>query len=146
MGVRRTTIKEGDGKNKPKPGDVLQMHYTGTFAANGQIFDSSHKPDQMGNAGKPLQFTIGHGQVIRGWDVGVAEMSLGEKAKLQISSDFAYGRAGIPRVIPPNADLDFEVELLAINDLTAEDPMDAVMKYGPYACLGLIALKVCGCL
>ena len=103
------TIRAGDGINFPKNGEKVTVHYTGTLANNGQKFDSSV------DRGQPLQFTIGVGQVIRGWDEGVIQMSLGQKAKLLISSDFAYGAAGAGGVIPPNADLVFEVELLKIN-------------------------------
>jgi len=86
------------------------MHYHGTLAANGQKFDASR------DRGRPFQFTIGVGKVIRGWDEGVMQMSLGEKAILHISSDYGYGAHGAGHgLIPPNADLDFEVELLAIN-------------------------------
>eukprot|EP00549_Striatella_unipunctata_P024736 CAMPEP_0118715104 /NCGR_PEP_ID=MMETSP0800-20121206/26662_1 /TAXON_ID=210618 ORGANISM="Striatella unipunctata, Strain CCMP2910" /NCGR_SAMPLE_ID=MMETSP0800 /ASSEMBLY_ACC=CAM_ASM_000638 /LENGTH=128 /DNA_ID=CAMNT_0006621181 /DNA_START=75 /DNA_END=461 /DNA_ORIENTATION=- len=108
MGVNKETIKEGDGTNFPKEGDQLTMHYTGTLASDGSRFDSSV------SRGKPFQFVIGIGQVIRGWDEGVMKMSLGEKAMLKISSDFGYGARGAPGAIPPNADLNFEVELLAI--------------------------------
>ena len=79
------------------------------YLQDGSVFDSSHK------RGRPFQFVIGVGQVIRGWDEGVAQMSLGEKAKLFISSDYGYGARGAGNVIPPNADLIFEVELLKIN-------------------------------
>mmetsp|Transcript_25625 Transcript_25625/g.64593 ORF Transcript_25625/g.64593 Transcript_25625/m.64593 type:complete len:139 (+) Transcript_25625:287-703(+) len=108
MGVEVQTITPGDQKNYPKQGQKLSMHYTGTLASNGQEFDSSHKRN------KPFQFTIGLGQVIRGWDEGVIKMSVGEKAKLIITSDFGYGAQGAGGVIPPNADLIFEVELLEI--------------------------------
>jgi FK506-binding protein 1 len=64
---------------------------------------------------RPFTFTIGVGQVIQGWDEGVMQMSLGEKAKLHITSDYGYGARGAGGVIPPNADLVFEVELLQIN-------------------------------
>jgi len=86
------------------------MHYSGTLASNGNKFDSSY------DRGKPFQFTIGKSEVIQGWDEGVMKMSLGEKAKLLIDSDFGYGSAGAGGVIPPNADLVFEVELLGIGD------------------------------
>lgn len=85
------------------------MHYHGTLASNGQKFDASR------DRGRPFQFTIGIGQVIKGWDEGVMQMSLGEKSMLRITSDFGYGARGAGGVIPPNADLNFEVELLAIN-------------------------------
>ena len=83
--------------------------YSGTLASNGEKFDSSI------DKGRPFRFKIGVGKVIRGWDEGVMLMSLGEKAILHISSDYGYGSRGVQGYIPPNADLDFEVELLEIN-------------------------------
>jgi FK506-binding protein 1 len=109
MGVTKDVMHPGDGKTFPKKGDRLTMHYHGTLASNGQKFDASR------DRGRPFQFTIGVGQVIRGWDEGVMTMSLGEKATLRISSDYGYGARGAGGVIPPNADLVFEVELLSIN-------------------------------
>merc|ERR1711865_423785 len=103
------TIKAGDGATFPKKGDKLSMHYTGTLASNGTKFDSSV------DRGQPFSFNIGTGQVIKGWDEGVIKMSLGEKANLKISADYGYGSQGAGGVIPPNADLNFEVELLKIN-------------------------------
>jgi FKBP-type peptidyl-prolyl cis-trans isomerase len=84
-------------------------HYTGTLAADGSKFDSSL------DRGDPFAFTIGVGQVIKGWDEGVIQMSLGEKAKLEIPSEMGYGSRGAGGAIPPDADLVFEVELLKIN-------------------------------
>lgn len=110
MGVTKEIITEGDGKTFPKQGDQLTMHYTGTLTDGGKQFDSSV------SRGRPFQFVIGIGQVIQGWDEGVIQMSLGEKATLQISSDYGYGTRGAPGAIPPNADLTFQVELLAIGD------------------------------
>jgi FK506-binding protein 1 len=108
MGVDKEDISPGDGTTFPKKGDQLTMHYTGKLSENGKEFDSSV------SRGKPFQFVIGIGQVIQGWDEGVMKMSLGEKANLKISSDYGYGSRGAPGAIPPNADLTFEVELLAI--------------------------------
>lgn len=119
MGVEKEMIKAGDGETYPQSGDMLTMHYTGTLASDGSQFDSSV------SRGKPLQFMIGIGQVIRGWDEGVMQMSLGEKAKLNISSDYGYGSEGAPGAIPPNADLNFEVELLAIGDKKAPSFSDS---------------------
>ncbi|BGP00124.1 FK506 binding protein proline rotamase rapamycin-binding protein [Rhodotorula toruloides] len=85
------------------------MHYHGTLASNGNKFDSSY------DRGQPFQTAIGVGRVIRGWDEGVPQLSLGQKAKLHITSDYGYGARGAGGVIPPNADLVFEVELLKIN-------------------------------
>lgn len=107
--VTVTTMSPGDGKTYPKQGDYLTMHYTGTLKSNGSKFDSSV------DRGQPFSFQIGVGQVIAGWDKGVMEMSLGEKATLDITSESGYGAAGAGGVIPPNADLIFEVELLKIN-------------------------------
>lgn len=109
MGVVKEVIKPGDGQNFPKQGDTVSMHYVGTFASDGKKFDSSL------DRGKPFVTKIGVGQVIKGWDEGVPLMSLGEKAKLNISYDYAYGERGHPAGIPARADLVFEVELLKIN-------------------------------
>lgn len=106
-GVTVTTVKEGDGKTSPKAGDILYMHYTGTLA-DGTKFDSSY------DRGQPFVFSIGTGQVIRGWDEGILEMTKGEIAELDMTSDFAYGESGAGGVIPPGADLKFKVELLDI--------------------------------
>eukprot|EP00929_Paragymnodinium_shiwhaense_P122056 TRINITY_DN94591_c0_g1_i1.p1 TRINITY_DN94591_c0_g1~~TRINITY_DN94591_c0_g1_i1.p1 ORF type:complete len:303 (+),score=48.83 TRINITY_DN94591_c0_g1_i1:70-978(+) len=103
------TETPGDGKTYPKAGDTLTMHYTGTLAATGEKFDSSR------DRGEPFTFQIGVGQVIRGWDEGVMKMSVGERATLKIPSDMGYGERGAGGVIPPHADLVFDVELLAIN-------------------------------
>ena len=109
MGVEKEIIQEGDGTTFPKQGDEMTMHYTGTLT-DGTVFDSSVRK------GRPFKFRIGVGAVIRGWDEGVMTMSLGEKAKLTITGDFAYGPDGIPGVIPQNATLVFEVEVLAIGE------------------------------
>merc|ERR1711874_124227 len=109
MGVEREVIQDGDKTNYPKKGDTVTMHYTGTLTANGKKFDSSV------DRGQPFVTQIGVGQVIKGWDEGVPQMSLGEKATLKITSDYGYGASGAGGVIPPNADLTFEVELLKIN-------------------------------
>ena len=109
MGVTVETSSPGDGATFPQKGDKMKMHYTGTLKADGSKFDSSR------DRGKAFEFTIGVGQVIKGWDEGVAKMSLGERATLQITADYGYGAAGHPPVIPENADLVFDVEVLAIN-------------------------------
>lgn len=83
------------------------MFFSGTLT-NGKKFDSSR------DRNSPFEFVIGKGQVIKGWDEGVAQMSIGQQAKLTCSPDYAYGPAGAGGVIPPNATLIFDVELLNI--------------------------------
>jgi FKBP-type peptidyl-prolyl cis-trans isomerase len=100
------TIKQGDGVNFPKPGNKVTVHYTGTLL-NGKVFDSSK------NRNEPFTFNLGMGQVIKGWDEGVAQMSLGQVAKLTCPPDFAYGKQAVGGVIPANSTLLFEVELLS---------------------------------
>ncbi|MFC9033675.1 FKBP-type peptidyl-prolyl cis-trans isomerase [Streptomyces arboris] len=108
MGVTKEVVKTGDGTNFPRPGDTVTMHYTGTLT-DGEKFDSSV------DRGTPFVTKIGVGQVIKGWDEGVPTMSLGEKARLTVTSDYGYGDRGYPGLIPPGATLVFEVELLKIN-------------------------------
>ncbi|XP_071946095.1 peptidyl-prolyl cis-trans isomerase Fkbp12-like [Antedon mediterranea] len=93
MGVTVETIKPGDGKSFPKVGQKVSVHYVGTLT-NGNKFDSSR------DRGKPFQFNLGQGQVIKGWDEGVAQMSIGQRAKLTCSPDYAYGSQGFHDVYP----------------------------------------------
>tara|TARA_Y100000992_G_scaffold60587_1_gene37078 strand:+ start:108 stop:1040 length:933 start_codon:yes stop_codon:yes gene_type:complete len=99
--------KEGN-KNKPLKGQNIRVHYKGMLL-DGTVFDSSIQRDQ------PIDFTLGIGQVIAGWDEGISLLSEGASAKLVIPSELAYGANGAGGVIPPNATLIFEVELLKIN-------------------------------
>ena len=100
--------KEGDGENFPRRGDTCQMHYTGRLIDGGAQFDSSR------DRGEPFEFVLGVGNVIAGWDEGVMHMSKGQRALLRIPSAKAYGERGAGAAIPPNADLEFDVELLDI--------------------------------
>lgn len=97
---------EGAGAPAQK-GQVVSVHYTGTLE-NGQKFDSSR------DRGQPIEFPLGQGHVIAGWDEGIAQLRVGDKAKLTIPGHLAYGPAGIPGVIPPNATLIFDVELVGV--------------------------------
>lgn len=107
--IEKTVLKEGDGETYPSRGDTLTMHYTGTLKASGEKFDSSRDRNE------PFKFVIGVGQVIKGWDEGVMTMSLGESCVLHVPSELGYGKQGAGGVIPPNADLDFEVELIKVD-------------------------------
>ena len=100
-------IVSGTGAS-PKQGDTVSVHYTGRFT-DGKKFDSSVDRDE------PFAFVLGEGQVIAGWDIGVAQMKIGDKVKLTIPPELGYGRDGYPGAIPPNSTLVFEVELLGIN-------------------------------
>lgn len=111
-GVKITILKEGNGQ-EAKIGDVVSMNYTGTFT-DGTAFDSNIDPKFRHV--EPFTFNLGAGQVIRGWDVGIVGMKEGEKRRLEISPEFAYGETGAGGVIPPNTTLVFEVELLKINN------------------------------
>ncbi|MDD5433286.1 MAG: FKBP-type peptidyl-prolyl cis-trans isomerase [Candidatus Pacebacteria bacterium] len=104
-------LEQGTGP-EARSGDPVSMDYTGYFT-NGQVFDSS-----IGR-GEPFNFTLGMGQVIQGWEQGILGMKVGEKRKLTVPSNLAYGPNGVKDdsgnyVIPPNATLIFEVEMLKI--------------------------------
>jgi FKBP-type peptidyl-prolyl cis-trans isomerase FkpA len=105
MGMVTTTPGNGP---VAKVGDRVSVHYVGTLT-DGSKFDSSRDRNQ------PFQFVLGQGQVIKGWDQGVAGMKVGEKRKLTIPPAMAYGPQGRPPKIPPNSTLVFEVELMGIN-------------------------------
>lgn len=92
-------------------GDIVSMNYTGSLT-DGKVFDSNVLPEF--NHVEPFVFELGAGQVIPGWDKNIVGMKIGEKKTLEISPEDAYGANGIPGVIPPNAVLIFEVELLDI--------------------------------
>jgi len=99
-------LKEGIGDREIKAGDQISVHYTGTLV-DGTKFDSSL------DRGQPFTFTIGINQVIQGWDQGLIGMKIGEKRKLTIPSSLAYEERGYGALIPPNATLIFEVELIS---------------------------------
>jgi len=103
-GLIMEQVKEGEGEN-PKATDVVKVHYHGTFP-DGKVFDSSVQ------RGQPARFPLN--RVIPCWTEGVQKMKVGGKAKLTCPPQIAYGAGGAPPTIPPNATLDFEVELLEI--------------------------------
>jgi len=105
-GLEYEEIKAGEGA-QALPGKTVSVHYTGKLV-DGTIFDSSIPRKE------PIEFKLGAGQVIRGWDEGIALMKVGGKARLTIPPHLGYGSRGAGGVIPPNATLIFDVELVSI--------------------------------
>lgn len=106
-GLQYVVLEEGTGAS-PGPGSMVAVHYTGTLE-DGTVFDSSRE------RGQPIEFPLGRGQVIPGWDEGIALMKEGGKARLIIPSELAYGEQGIQGIIPPGATLIFDVELVSVS-------------------------------
>jgi len=107
MGLKIIDQKVGTGP-EAVAGKTVAVHYTGWLESNKQKFDSSL------DRGKPFEFGLGAGQVIKGWDLGVAGMKVGGKRQLVIPASLGYGERGAGGVIPPNATLVFDVELLEV--------------------------------
>ena len=105
-GLKYIDVVDGTGAT-PKKGQTVSVHYTGTLE-NGTKFDSSR------DRGQPFQFPLGAGRVIKGWDEGIATMKIGGQRQLIIPPDLGYGSRGAGGVIPPNATLLFDVELLGV--------------------------------
>lgn len=99
-------LEKENNSHKPSNGNKVKVHYKGMLL-DGTVFDSSFKRNQ------PIEFTLGVGQVIKGWDEGISLLGIGDKASFIIPSDLAYGASGAGGVIPPNATLVFEVELIS---------------------------------
>ena len=98
-------FEKENNSEKPVSGNKVKVHYKGMLL-DGTVFDSSYKRNQ------PIEFTLGIGQVIKGWDEGISLLGLGDKATFIIPSELAYGQSGAGGVIPPNATLVFDVELV----------------------------------
>ncbi|MCX6719748.1 MAG: FKBP-type peptidyl-prolyl cis-trans isomerase [Candidatus Staskawiczbacteria bacterium] len=107
QGMKVETLKEGTGEGA-KAGDNIVVNYVGTLP-DGTKFDSSVDRNQ------PFPYTLGQNMVIKGWELGLLGMKVGEKRKLTIPPELAYGPAGRPPVIPENATLIFEIDMLSIN-------------------------------
>ncbi len=105
-GLQYTEVVAGDGP-QPQPGDIVSVHYTGTLQ-DGTVFDSSY------DRGEPIRFPLGSGMVIPGWEEGIAMMNLGGQAILVIPPEIGYGEQGAGNVIPPNATIIFDVELVNV--------------------------------
>ena len=120
-------LNEGDG-DVATPGMKVTVHYEGRLT-DGTVFDTSY------SRGQPFGFTLGSGQVIRGWEEGVAGMKIGEKRRLTIPPELGYGERGAGALIPPNATLVFDVELIALAEATvlgqaSEEDLKAAMDEG----------------
>ena len=103
-GLYKKILSEGVGAHKPLDGDEVYVHYTGRLLS-GEVFDSSLERNEL------FKFVLGEGKVIKGWDVGVATMTMNEKCLLTCKPEYAYGKEGSPPKIPPDSTLQFEVEL-----------------------------------
>lgn len=134
-GVLKKISTEGTGTNKPANGCKVTVHYTGTLL-DGSVFDSSRDRNQ------PFEFQLGKGKVIKGWDIGVATMKLGERAVFTIREDYAYGESGSPPKIPPKATLVFDVELISWEPENLSGKKDkGILRYPMVSGDGLVSPK-----
>eukprot|EP00747_Dinoflagellata_sp_TGD_P182324 gnl/TRDRNA2_/TRDRNA2_36540_c0_seq1.p1 gnl/TRDRNA2_/TRDRNA2_36540_c0~~gnl/TRDRNA2_/TRDRNA2_36540_c0_seq1.p1 ORF type:complete len:218 (-),score=48.00 gnl/TRDRNA2_/TRDRNA2_36540_c0_seq1:215-838(-) len=109
-GLVKIVEDPGDGKIFPQEGDSVAVHYSAALAGRGDDpFDSTKNK-------MPFNFVVGAGDVIKGWDLGIIWMSLGEKSTLFVPAALGYGERGAGNVVPPNADLEFVIEVVRIND------------------------------
>ncbi|KAL0483336.1 peptidyl-prolyl cis-trans isomerase [Acrasis kona] len=108
MTVSLEIVVKGDGRNFPKSGQTVSVHYTG-YLPDGKTFDSSRWRN------KPFKFRLDRDEVVSGWDEGVMQMSLGERANVTMTPDSAYGKHGLPGLIKGNTTITFDIELLGFN-------------------------------
>ncbi len=120
-GVMMLTTQPGDATHFPKKGDTCKVHYVGSLA-DGTKFDSSRDRQQ------PFHFKLGMGAVVRGWEEAVKVMSKGQIVRLTCPPKYAYGVNGYPPIIPANATLTFEIELISFSDFTREKQKDTSKK------------------
>ena len=106
--LAKKILKEGYNQITPEKGDTVEVHYEGRLLSDSSVFDSSYGKD-------PFETKIGVGKVIKGWDIGIMSMGVGEKAILSIESDYAYGDRDVGGIIPAGSTLVFEVELMSVN-------------------------------
>ena len=112
--LKTEVITPAECNRKTKAGDSINVHYRGTLESDGSEFDASY------NRGQPLSFTVGQGQVIKGWDQGLLDMCPGEKRKLTIQPEWGYGARGMGP-IPANSVLIFESELVSIDGVSKDE-------------------------
>jgi FKBP-type peptidyl-prolyl cis-trans isomerase len=110
-GVIVEKIVEGDGKTYPRKGNIVSVTYTGTIWATGQVFDTTSKRRNAKGEEIPFEFRVGMGEVIKGWDLGITQMSWKERSKMTIPANLAYGSTGFPCLIPPDSKIVFDVTL-----------------------------------
>ncbi|XP_031103214.1 peptidyl-prolyl cis-trans isomerase FKBP65-like isoform X2 [Ipomoea triloba] len=106
-GLKKKILQKGNSWQTPLPGDEVHVHYSGKLHGNGEYFDSSRKK------GTPFTFKLGQGEVIKGWDIGIATMRKGERALYTIPPCLGYGKAGSPPIIPPDSTLVFDIEMVS---------------------------------
>ncbi|KAI8929634.1 hypothetical protein BC831DRAFT_422468 [Entophlyctis helioformis] len=124
--VKKRILAAGTGPQPSRQGTTVRVHYTGSLHTTGEVFDSSV------TRGDPLSFRIGEGQVIKGWDIGIASMHVGEKAELLIDAEYGYGSRGSPPKIPGGATLVFAVELVSMDISTAQQTVaEKIAAAGP---------------
>ncbi|XP_019188092.1 PREDICTED: 70 kDa peptidyl-prolyl isomerase-like isoform X1 [Ipomoea nil] len=117
QGLKKKILRKGNSWQTPLPGDEVHVHYSGKLHGNGEYFDSSREK------GAPFTFKLGQGEVIKGWDIGIATMRKGERALYTIPPCLGYGKAGSPPIIPPDSTLLFDIEMVSwksIRDVAAD--------------------------